>query len=141
MIIYCAGPIKGDTTYQKQYAEIINFVEEEGHTALAEINDKFTASVPLTDRQIYKRDMKWLDGSKMVIAEISGTSLGVGFEIAYAIFLRKIPVLGLVNIEVRNLSAMLSGCESNLLSIERYKDIDDMRRIMQEYINKYDNQE
>jgi hypothetical protein len=136
MIIYCAGPIRGDVSYQKFYAEVINHIEDEGHSALAEFNGKFSVSIPLTDRQIYKRDLKWIDGSKLMIAEISGPSLGVGFEIAYAIFQRKIPVLALVNSKVENISAMLSGCDSPLLTISEYTNTDDMKKIITEFINK-----
>ncbi len=96
MIIYCAGPIKGDTTFQKIYLEIINFVESEGHTPLAELSAEFTPTNPLTDKQIYTRDLKWIDGSKMMIAEISGPSLGVGFEISYAFSKRRYQFLRLL---------------------------------------------
>ncbi len=135
MIIYCAGPIRGDVSYQKFYAEIINHIEEEGHSALAEFNGKYSVSIPLTEKQIYKRDLKWIDGSKLMIAEISGPSLGVGFEISYAIFQRKIPVLALVNSKVENVSAMLSGCDSPLLTISEYSNLDEMKRIITEYIS------
>lgn len=135
MIIYCAGPIRGDVSYQKFYAEVINHIEAEGHSALAEFNGKFSVSIPLTDRQIYKRDLKWIDGSKLMIAEISGPSLGVGFEIAYAVFQRKIPVLALVNSNVKNVSAMLSGCDSPLLTISKYDNMEDMKNIITEFIN------
>ena len=135
MIIYCAGPIRGDVSYQKFYSELINHIEDQGHSALAEFNGKFSVSIPLTDSQIYKRDLKWIDGSKLMIAEISGPSLGVGFEIAYAIFQRKIPVLALVNSDVEKISAMLSGCDSTLLTISEYKSIDDMKKIVTDYIN------
>ncbi len=135
MIIYCAGPIRGDVSYQNFYAELINHIEDQGHSALAEFNGKFSVSIPLTDSQIYKRDLKWIDGSKLMIAEISGPSLGVGFEIAYAIFQRKIPVLALVNSDVEKISAMLSGCDSTLLTISEYNSIDDMKKIVTDYIN------
>ena len=135
MIIYCAGPIRGDVSYKKFYSELINHIEDQGHSALAEFNGKFSVSIPLTDRQIYKRDLKWIDGSKLMIAEISGPSLGVGFEIAYAIFQRKIPVLALVNSDVEKISAMLSGCDSTLLTISEYNSIDDMKKIIADYIN------
>ena len=135
MIIYCAGPIRGDVSYQKFYTEVINHIEDEGHSALAEFNGKFSVSIPLTDRQIYKRDLKWIDGSKLMIAEISGPSLGVGFEIAYAIFQRKIPVLALVNAGVEKISAMLSGCDSPLLTISEYNSVDDMKKIITDFIN------
>jgi nucleoside 2-deoxyribosyltransferase len=135
MIIYCAGPIRGDLSYQKFYTEVINHIEAEGHSALAEFNGKFSVSIPLTDRQIYKRDLKWIDGSKLMIAEISGPSLGVGFEIAYAIFQRKIPVLALINSNVENVSAMLSGCDSPLLTISKYDSIEAMKGIITSFIN------
>ncbi len=136
MIIYCAGPIRGDTKYQNFYLEIVEFLESEKHTALAEMSGKFNTSIPLTDKQIYKRDVKWIQGSQLMIAEISGASLGVGFEIAYALFQREIPVLALANAEVPKLSAMISGCESELLTIKRYQDSDEMKLIIQKYLSK-----
>ena len=135
MIIYCAGPIRGDTKYQNFYLEIVEFLESENHTALAEISGKFNTSIPLTDKQIYKRDIKWIEGSSLMIAEISGASLGVGFEIAYTLFQRKIPVLALANAEVPKISAMISGCESELLTIKNYQDSDEMKFIIQNFIS------
>lgn len=138
MIIYCAGPIRGDATYQHFYKKIIDFVESLGHTVLTELSGKFGSTVPLTDKQIYKRDLKWVDGSKIMIAEVSGPSLGVGFEIAYAIFQRKLPVLSIYSTDVQNISAMISGCDSPLLTIEKYRDEEEMKRIIKVYINKHD---
>ena len=135
MIIYCAGPIRGDTKYQNFYLEIVEFLESENHTTLAEISGKFNTSIPLTDKQIYKRDIKWIEGSSLMIAEISGASLGVGFEIAYTLFQRKIPVLALANAEIPKISAMISGCESELLTIKNYQDSDEMKFIIQNFIS------
>jgi len=136
MIIYCAGAIRGEATYRKYYNEIIDHVEAEGHTALAEFNNKYSASVPLTDKQIYKRDIKWIDSCRFMIAETSGSSTGVGFEISYAIFIKKIPVLALCHSEVKKLSAMLSGCDSGLITIEKYSNSEEMKKIINEYINR-----
>ena len=134
MIIYCAGPIKGDTTFQKFYLEIIDFIESEGHTPLTELIAEIPSANPLTDKQIYKRDIKWIDGSKMMIAEISGPSLGVGFEIAYAIHHKKMPVLALVNQTAKNVSAMITGCDSNLLTVTRYNNAEDLKEFIRTYI-------
>jgi hypothetical protein len=133
MIVYCAGAIKGDTTYQNNYIEMIRFIESMNHTALAELSGKFKFSIPLSDNQIYTRDIKWIDGSVAMIAEISGPSLGVGFEIAYAIFKKEIPVLALVSSDVEEISAMITGCNSELLTVERYQNIDDMKNIISDY--------
>ncbi len=136
MIIYCAGPIKGDTTFQKYYLEIIDFIESEGHTPLTELIAELPSANPLTDKQIYKRDIKWIDGSKIMIAEISGPSLGVGFEIAYAIHHKKMPVLALVNHTVKNVSAMITGCDSNLLTVARYNNVEDLKEFIRTYIKE-----
>ena len=138
MIIYCAGPIRGDATYQQFYIKIIDFVESLGHTVLTELSSKFNSTVPLTDKQTYKRDLKWVDGSKIMIAEVSGPSLGVGFEISYAIFQRKLPVLAIYSADVQNISAMISGCDSPLLTIEKYHDEEEMKRMIKIYISKHD---
>ena len=136
MIIYCAGPIKGDTTFQKFYLEIIDFIESEGHTPLAGISADLTSTIPLTDKQVYKRDLKWIDGSKMMIAEISGPSLGVGFEIAYAVYQKKMPVLALFNDTVKNVSAMITGCDSNLVTVTKFRDTEDLKEIIRSYIKE-----
>ena len=136
MIIYCAGPIKGDTTFQKFYLEIINFVESEGHTPLTELGVEHTPTNPLTDIQIYKRDLKWIDGSNIMIAEVSGPSLGVGFEIAYALYHKKMPVLALANNRVENVSAMITGCDSNLLTVAKYVEVEELKEIIRLYIKE-----
>jgi hypothetical protein len=134
MIIYCAGPIKGDTTFQENYEEIIQIVETLGHTALAEFSSKLPTMILLSDSQIYTRDIKWIDGSKLMIAEVSGPSLGVGFEISYALFERKIPVLAVYNDKVTKISAMITGCNNPNLSVKKYYNADDLTRIIRNFI-------
>ena len=59
------------------------------------------------------------------------------FEIAYALFQRKLPVLAICNSEVQNISSMLTGCDSTLLTIQKYRDEDDMKKIVRNYISKF----
>ena len=140
MIVYCAGAIKGDTTYQNNYIEMIRFIESMNHSALAELNGKFKFSIPLSDNQLYTRDVKWIEGSVLMIAEISGPSLGVGFEIAYALFQKKIPVLALASSEVEKISAMITGCNSELLTVKRYQNIEDMQNIISDYFKNLEHE-
>lgn len=136
MIIYCAGPIRGDSTHQIYFKNIIKYVEQLGHSVLSGISEKFNSTIPLTDKQIYKRDLKWIDGSKVMIAEISGPSLGVGFEIAYALFERKLPVLAIHYSQVDQISAMILGCDLELLTVQKYKDEGDMKMKINDYLSK-----
>lgn len=135
MIIYCAGPIRGNTTYKENYSEIVRIVESMGHTALAEISTKFSSSIPLNAKQIYTRDIKWIDGSKIMIAEVSGPSLGVGFEVSYALFVKKIPVLAVYSEQAGQISAMISGCNNPMLQIKKYQNIDELTNIVKNFIS------
>jgi nucleoside 2-deoxyribosyltransferase len=136
MIIYCAGPIRGNTKYRNDFKEIILHIKSLGHTALSEVNEDFNSSIPLTEKQIFKRDIKWIEKSSLLIAEVSGASLGVGFEISYALYKEKMPVLALYNKDVESVSAMIAGCSSALLTVKKYSDSEQLRKIITEFINK-----
>lgn len=116
--IYCAGPISGDNTYQEFYKKIIQIVKENKFIPLYE--PELKPNFNLTPQEIYRRDIHWLTESLGIIAEVSGPSLGVGFEIAYALFYLKKPVLALYNSNVPHLSAMIRGCDSPLISVQSY---------------------
>lgn len=134
MIIYCAGPIKGDITFQEFYKEIIKIVEALGHTALSEFSSKMLSTIPLNERQIYSRDLKWLDGSNLMIAEVSGASTGVGFEIAYGLFVKNLPVLAVYNDQVKKISSMIIGCNHPGLVIRKYLNGEDLTKIIKNFI-------
>lgn len=135
MIIYCGGPIRGNKTYQQNYIQIVQIVEALGHSALSEISSKFHSSIPLSAKQIYSRDVKWLDGSKLMIAEVSGPSLGVGFEVSYALFKRKIPVLAVYHESAEQVSSMIIGCTDPKLQIKKYMDAEDLKKKITDFIN------
>jgi hypothetical protein len=134
MIIYCAGPIKGNTTYQENYSEIVRIIESMGHTALSEKSSKFSSTILLSDKQIFTRDIKWIDGSKIVIAEVSGPSLGVGFEISYALFVKKLPVLAVYHDQAGQISSMITGCTNPLLQIKKYSNVDDLTSTIKKFV-------
>ena len=136
MIVYCAGAIKGDSSYQEGYQEIINIVKNHGHSALSELNPEFQSAFPLNVNQVFQRDIKWIEKSNVMIAEVSGPSLGVGFEISYALYMREIPVLALYNADVENVSAMITGCDSELLYIKTYHNERELDEIIKSFLKQ-----
>jgi 2'-deoxynucleoside 5'-phosphate N-hydrolase len=137
MIVYCAAPIKGDQKFHNYCLDIIKQVSFLGHTALSELNAEFKPAVLLTDKEIFSRDIKWIDKSEIVIAEVSGPSIGVGFEIAYSIYKKKIPVLALVSSEAKDISAMIMGCHSEFLKIKKYSDTEDLKKAVSSFIKNF----
>jgi len=138
MIVYCAIPFRGDKTYESYFTEIISHINSLGHTALCEQNAGFRPAAPLRDSEIFTRDIKWIDKSIALIAEVSGASTGVGFEIAYAVYQKKIPVLALANKEAKNVSAMIIGCNSDLITLKRYENTDDLKKSISNFLKKVD---
>jgi len=125
MQLYFAASIRGGRELQPVYAAIVGHLRQSGHTVLSE--HVASASVEVdepgeTDRDIYVQDMGWLDQAAAVIAEVTVPSLGVGYEIAYALHARAIPVLGLCRAGTR-LSAMLTGCTHPLFRLAFYNDL------------------
>jgi len=136
MIVYCAGAIKGDSSYQENYREVIEIVKRNGHSALSELNPDFQSAFPLNENQLFQRDIKWIEKSNVMIAEISGPSLGVGFEISYALYVREIPVLALYDTEVKQISTMIAGCDSELLYVKNYGNSGELAEIIKSFLNQ-----
>jgi hypothetical protein len=90
--------------------------------------------VAVEDAYIYARDIHWLDTADALVAEVSGPSLGVGYEISYALHERRIPVLCLLHREVGSFSAMIGGNCSPLLALERYCSRPEMRGVIRQFL-------
>lgn len=125
--VYLAGPIRGDRTFIENYQALIrHFESSESVVALAELSLIGRSQPPQTDVGIYERDKGWLDQADCMVAEVSAPSLGAGYEIAYALHVRGIPVLGLHHRAVKRISAMISGNTSPLIHIKSYENTEEM---------------
>lgn len=86
MKIYFCGAIRGGREKVNDYIKIISKLEEYG-----KVLDKHVANPNLsqngeniTDAEIYKRDINWINECDIVFAEVTTPSLGVGYELGYA---------------------------------------------------------
>lgn len=81
-----------------------------------------------TDSLIFEIDTQWIRDSKILVAEVSVPSLGVGYEIGYALHECHIPVLALCKMGMGT-SAMVKG--NKHLWYRMYHDAGDV----QEYLD------
>ena len=111
--IYFAGSIRGGRDDRQLYKEIIELLRSFGEVLTEHIGDEHLSSSgekSMTDQEIFDRDMDWLISADVIVAEVTTPSLGVGFEIASAISLKK-KVLSLFRpSEGKQLSAMIARC-------------------------------
>ena len=107
--IYFSGSITGGRGDVASYREIVDALGSAGYRVLAGAvaSEEVGASGErLAARDIFERDLRWLDESDLLVAEVSAPSHGVGYEIAYARYRREIPVICLTR---NRCSAMLAG--------------------------------
>lgn len=124
MNIYCAFPIRGDTRNKDFRLQLVGILNEAGHTPLCETAPD--AAGGQNDYEIFNRDIGWIEQSSCVIADVTAASTGVGFEIAYALYYKKIPVLALYKKDSPSVSAMIKGCHSELLETGEYNSLPEL---------------
>jgi len=139
--IYFAGSIRGGRESADDYKFIINELQQIGTVLTEHIADEkmLTEEIHLTDRQIHDRDIDWLTQSHCIVAEVTQPSLGVGYELAYAMFSKK-PVLCLFNTSKgHKLSAMVAGQE--YFHVVNYDEIMEAIDEIRKYFNNFESKQ
>jgi nucleoside 2-deoxyribosyltransferase len=88
MNIYLACTVRGDRSAVEGLRTLVVALEADGHAVLTKhlLDDNVeTAESSLTEREVYDRDIRWLEACDMLIADASGSSFGVGFEVGYVL--------------------------------------------------------
>jgi nucleoside 2-deoxyribosyltransferase len=88
MKIYFGFTVAGDRSSIAVAAEIVELLIAMGHEVLTSHlvrNDAREADRMIGPQQVYQRDMKWLDECDLFMAEVSGSSFGLGFETGYTL--------------------------------------------------------
>jgi len=88
MRIYLACTVRGDRGAIAALRSLAAALAERGHTILTThlLEDGVDAAeAALSARAVYERDMSWLESCDLLVADASGSSYGVGFEVGYVL--------------------------------------------------------
>jgi nucleoside 2-deoxyribosyltransferase len=133
MKIYFSGSIRGGRENKEIYSEIIKELHKYGSVLTEHVGFKnlsVIGEVNIPVAEIYKRDMDWLVESDIVIAEVTTSSLGVGYEIGQAEALKK-PIYCFYHVEGdSSLSAMIEGNPN--VKLYKYGTVEDVVGILKE---------
>lgn len=135
MHVYFAGTIMGDRSHAAMYRRIVAHIQARGHAVPTvhvtrdNVLDEEAANTP---QQVYERDVAWIRASDCLVAEVSTPSLGVGYEICYALTLGK-PVLCLYR-QGRPLSKMILGCTEPGITVRAYADEAEALALVDEFL-------
>lgn len=135
MDIYFAGAIRGGRERVNDYARIVKKLQEYGNVLTVHVADSKLCNrgeEKLSLKEIYERDMEWLQKSDLVIAEVSIPSLGIGYELSIAEKLGKKVICFYDNNSTTSLSAMIGGDE--YFTIVKYNEIDEVIKYIEEVL-------
>lgn len=142
MRVYLACTVRGSRGALDTARHIRRVLESLGHVVLTSHlleDDVEAAESILADAAIFERDLEWLDASDIVVAEASGSSFGVGFEVGYA--LARAPETGrrvvLLYDEARRgaISRMIPGNTSPYCRVLGYRSPDEVERFLREQLS------
>src|SRR5258706_16789 len=88
MTIYLACTVRGDRGGVLAGRAICARLQRHGHEGLTThllADDVDTAEAQITEHQVFRRDLEWLTSCDVLVAEASGSSYGVGFEVGYVL--------------------------------------------------------
>src|SRR5262249_52498781 len=86
--VYLACTVRGDRAGVAAGRVICERLQANGHDVLTThllAEDVEAAESRLTEAHIFQRDLEWLTTCDVLVAEASGSSYGVGFEVGYVL--------------------------------------------------------
>ena len=137
MNVYFACSITGGRDDQDVYAEIVNYLLAAGHvvpTAALARPEALLNEGAVDPVEIYQRDVNWIANCDLLVAEVSTPSHGVGYEIAYALGIRK-PVFCCYHQDV-NVSKMILGNGDPNLTLCGYQNVEAALAFLGVYIER-----
>ena len=140
MKIYFSGSIRGGRIDVLIYQRIISHLITHGKVLTAFIGDPDLDTIygeGKSNKFIWERDVTWVQESDLLVAEVSQTSLGVGYEIAIA-HNSHVPVIAFYqqNLVVR-VSAMISGDPN--VKLFSYASVEETFPIIDQFIHQLSN--
>jgi hypothetical protein len=88
MRIYLACTVRGDRGGVLAGRTICERLQRLGHAVLTThllADDVEAAESALSEHDVFRRDLDWLSRCDVLVAEASGSSYGVGFEVGYVL--------------------------------------------------------
>jgi nucleoside 2-deoxyribosyltransferase len=141
MNIYLACTVRGDRGAVQTARRLADLLEQLGHTVLTRhllLDDVETQEGQLTERAVFERDLQWLEAADVLIAEASGSSYGVGFEVGYVIGRAAETtqrVLLLYDAARRpRVSRLIAGNTHPACTTYPYRDVDDLLRFVKVFL-------
>jgi 2'-deoxynucleoside 5'-phosphate N-hydrolase len=130
MKIYFGFTVAGDRSSLVAARKIVELVDQMGHEVLTHhlIEDNaWAADRLITPKEVYLRDMKWLEQCDLFMAEVSGSSFGLGFETGYLLgaTAKKVVLFYRRDVETK-ISLLITGITHPNCRLAPYSDLNEV---------------
>src|SRR5271165_4497950 len=113
MKIYFGFTVAGDRSSIDTARKVVHQLEEMGHEVLTRhlVSDNaWEADRLISPQDVFRRDMAWLEQCELFVAEVSGSSFGLGFEAGYLLGATNKKVILLYRRELeKKISLLITG--------------------------------
>ena len=134
MRIYFGFTVRGDRSSLETAREMVRILEELGHEVLTRhlVDDNAgAADRRLGPQAVYTRDMAWLEQCDLFVAEVSGSSFGLGFEAGYLLGATQKSVILFYHLVAREqISLLITGNTHPNCTLVPYSSMTDVETFM-----------
>jgi hypothetical protein len=113
MKIYFGFTVAGDRSSIAIARAVVQLLEDLGHEVMTRhlVSDNaWAADRSIRSQDVYRRDMSWLEQCELLVAEVSGSSFGLGFETGFVLGATDKKVILLYRRELESkVSLLISG--------------------------------
>ena len=134
MKIYFGFTVAGDRSGIETARRVVQLLQTLGHEVLTRhlVEDNaWEADRRISAQDVYRRDMGWLEQCDLFIAEVSGSSFGLGFETGYLLGATKKRVILLYRRELQSrVSLLITGNSHANCTLMPYTTMEEVENLL-----------
>src|SRR5271156_595119 len=140
MKIYFGFTVAGDRSGIETARRVVQLLQNLGHEVLTRhlVEDNaWEADRRISAQDVYRRDMGWLEQCDLFIAEVSGSSFGLGFETGYLLGATNKRVILLYRQDLEHkLSLLISGNSHTNCTLKPYATAEEAESLITECLRE-----
>jgi nucleoside 2-deoxyribosyltransferase len=134
MKIYLGFTVAGSRSSVEAAKKILGVLQSLGHEVLTShlvLEDAWEADRRVPPQEIFARDMSWLAQCDLFVAEVSGSSFGLGFETGYLLgATEKKTILFFDRIAEQRISLLITGNTHPNCTLVPYSRLDELEDLV-----------
>ena len=139
MKIYFGFTVAGDRSGIDVARGLVHLLEKQGHEVLTRhlvSDDAWEADRLISPQDVFRRDMAWLEQCELFVAEVSGSSFGLGFETGYLLGATNKKVILLYRRELENkISLLITGNTHTNCTLLPYTTVEEVEHFITSFLN------